>query len=344
MIERTVSVETSNKPTLKPLLSDLNAQNLNKKDSWKNSNNSAEKQTKNRQKPKKANIKYLDLAVKNTEKKAGLYGINLVEKQNNATLIQTADKVSENESEAGLKNTILAENLLPNLAYHKFIPNFFIEVQAPTLPKIEPKPAEHFKKGLSIRLAYSPDISTVGNNEITKIGSNWGALLEYRLSKHLIVQSGIIKSIKYYDVYPEQYDWVWGNPASKLMEINAVCNMLDIPLNIRYDIIANNKSRIFVSTGLTSYLMMKEKYHYDYEDNANTNIKRRDWSGKTGMYKSSNLNLSVGFEKQVARSLTLQIEPFAKSPLKNIGFGKVPLITYGLMFSADYQLKNLFKK
>ncbi len=176
------------------------------------------------------------------------------------------------------------------------------------------------------------------------MGSNLGAYVEYRFSKRLSFQAGIVRSIKYYSAYPEQYDWIWGYPPVKLLEISAKCKMIDFPINLRYDFVTNTKSRIFGGIGLTTYKMMKETYDYNYEDNSNPNIKWHQWNGKTGTYYSSNLNLSIGFEKQISRDLTLQVEPFAKSPLKSIGFGKVPLITYGMLISTKYPLRNLIKK
>ncbi len=213
----------------------------------------------------------------------------------------------------------------------KFTKN--IEIQKTILPAIV-SPI-YFKKGLYFRANVSPDVSTVGSNEIGKIGSNFGGFLEYRFSKRLSLQAGVFRSIKHYDAYPEQYDWVWGKPPTPLVEIVAECKMIDYPINIRYDITQNTKSRLFSSVGLTTYKMMEETYDYDYEDNTNPNIRWRHWSRKTGdTYLTSNLNLSLGFEKQIAKKISMQVEPFAKVPLKSIGFGKVPLISYGLMFSG----------
>ncbi|WP_435353338.1 hypothetical protein [Emticicia sp. SJ17W-69] len=196
-----------------------------------------------------------------------------------------------------------------------------------------------FKKGLNIRLGVSPDFSIVTIDEIARLGSNWAALLEYRFNNRLSVHSGVIRSMKYYNSYPESYEWPnnWPQPPV-LIDINATCKMLDIPLNVRFDITQKPNSRLFVSAGSTSYIMLKEKYTYNYENQSDPKIKWRNWEGKTGPYNFSVLNFSFGYEHQIFRRLSLQAEPFLKVPIGKVGFGKVNLSTIGIFFSAKYPI------
>lgn len=203
-------------------------------------------------------------------------------------------------------------------------------------------PASQFKKGLAVRLAYSPDLSVIFGDKIEKVGRNIGVLAEYRFNNRWSVNTGVIRSMKYYDAYPEDYTWIWKMPETPLLEINATCDMLDIPLNIRYDITQNSTSRIFASAGFTSYVMLNEKYKYNYANNYDPSIKWKEWEGSTGAYPFSITNLSVGFERQIFRKVSLQVEPFVKIPLGQVGFGKVRLVTTGVFFSAKYPL--IFKK
>ncbi|MCU0325618.1 MAG: PorT family protein, partial [Spirosomaceae bacterium] len=202
--------------------------------------------------------------------------------------------------------------------------------------------ASQFRKGLAVRLAYSPDLSVIFGDKIEKIGRNIGVFAEYRINNRWSVNTGVIRSMKYYDAYPEDYSWIWKMPETPLLEINATCDMLDIPLNIRYDITQNSTSRIFASAGFTSYVMLKEKYKYNYANNYDPSIKWKEWEGSTGAYPFSISNLSVGYERQIFRKVSLQVEPFVKIPLGQVGFGKVRLVTTGVFFSAKYPLT--FKK
>lgn len=61
-----------------------------------------------------------------------------------------------------------------------------------------------FKKGLSASILYSPDFSTV-NSDFLKVGNIVGVAVEYRLSNRFVLQTGIIKSLKYYSANPSEY-------------------------------------------------------------------------------------------------------------------------------------------
>jgi hypothetical protein len=114
--------------------------------------------------------------------------------------------------------------------------------------------------------------------------------------------------------------------------------MLDVPLNIRYDITQKPNSRWFVSSGMTSYFMLKEQYVYNYENPADPKIKWKNWEGKTGPYYLGTINFSMGYERQIFGKLSLQAEPFFKMPISKVGFGQVHLSTIGLFISAKYPL------
>lgn len=224
-----------------------------------------------------------------------------------------------------------------------FNSNFNLPIVAFENPKndspIPVSKSTSFEKGLNIRLGVSPDFSIVTIDEKARLGSNWAALLEYRFNNRLSVHSGVIRSMKYYNSYPDSYEWPdnWPQPPV-LIDINATCKMLDIPLNVRYDITQKPNSRLFVSAGSTSYIMLKEKYIYNYENQSDPKIKWRNWEGKTGPYNFSVLNFSFGYEHQIFRRLSLQAEPFVKVPIGKVGFGKVNLSTIGIFISAKYPL------
>lgn len=208
--------------------------------------------------------------------------------------------------------------------------------QAPIIPKSTP---QSFKKGLYFRIGISPDLSWITADELTKFGSNLALMLEYRFNNRLSIQGGVLRSMKYYDAYPESYEWPYNWPSPpKLIDINATCKMLDIPVNIRYDISQKKLSRLFVSAGATSYVMLNEKYVYNYENPNDPKIKWNKWEGKTGPYYLGVLNFSMGYEYQLFRKLSIQAEPFFKLPIAKVGFGQVNLSTLGLLVSAKYPI------
>lgn len=219
------------------------------------------------------------------------------------------------------------------------IPTIIFDNKEEPAKAIPQSTAKSFQKGLYFRLGFSPDLSIVSTDEITKLGSNTAILLEYRINHRLSVQGGVLRSMKYYDSYPQYYQWPynWSSPP-KMININATCKMLDIPVNLRYDITKKTQSRWFVSGGVTSYVMLKEKYIYNYENPNDPSIKWHQWEGKTGTYYAGVLNFSAGYEYQLFKKLTIQAEPLVKIPIARVGFGKVNLSTLGVLFSVKYPL------
>ncbi len=213
-----------------------------------------------------------------------------------------------------------------------------------TAGNVVPKAASD--RGLSIRFVAAPDLSSVGLKNFSRPGTNIGLLLEYRLSARWSVQAGVIQSTKVYRALPDEYNTVptgaWGGSIIPLT-VDGRCNMLDIPVNLRYDVFLRPQadgrltSRWFVSGGITSYIMEQEDYNYTYpyvSHNYQPTSKRES----TGGYGLSNLNLSVGYERAFSKRLSWQVEPFAKVPLRGVGFFKIDLLSTGALLSIKYKL------
>lgn len=263
-------------------------------------------------------------------------GHDFVERSNQPKSIISNDHLAYSNSP---DPTIPNLNSLDKLRFKAFESNWLL----PEFTKVEDVLTENKSKlkepKIGLRLAFSPDLSTVHDSPFIKVGHNFGALLEYRFNDKWSVQSGVIKSLKYYQAEAYDYAWPsnWGYKTPEgLLTVDARCNMLDIPVNLRYNI-TTGKNRWFISGGLTNYLMLKETYDYNYEETA-PDQKYSKWEGKTGFYDAGDINTSIGFERQVSDQLSLQIEPFLKVPIQNIGFGKVKLLTTGVFVSAKIPL------
>jgi hypothetical protein len=189
----------------------------------------------------------------------------------------------------------------------------------------------------AVRFGYSPDLSTVGGEKLTKPGTAVSLLAELSVLPRLFVQTGAVWSRKDYRANAGDYilNPKWGY-YTKPESIEGICKVLEIPLNLRYDIVSGNKSRIFAGSGLSSYYMRGEKYKYEYEYPNDPHIKYNGWQGKTGWYLFSHLNASAGYEYRISDKLSLVAEPYARMPLKRVGYGKVNLFTAGFWISVRY--------
>ena len=202
--------------------------------------------------------------------------------------------------------------------------------------------------GLSVYLFAAPDLSSIGLKNFYRPGSNVGLAVQYQLTDRLSINVGAMYSTKRYRGHADEYvlPWKWEVLPT---EVNGVCTMIDVPVNLRYDWLLQPRgdgrapARWFVSAGATSYFVQRETYAYDYEDPTNPKIKFWSWdsqkAGKPGgSFSLSNLNISIGYERPITNRLSWQVEPFMKIPLKEIGFLRVRLLSTGAFVGLRYRL------
>lgn len=200
---------------------------------------------------------------------------------------------------------------------------------------------------LEISAVFGPDFSNVDFVSSDKTGMNIGIMLAYRFTERLSVQTGLLYSQKHYtavgDAYKGYPEYYMGNPNLKMKWVQADCFMWDIPINIRYDWLLKEKQRAFASVGVSSYVMNKEdlQYYHSYYNNPADKV----WvNEQNSSFLMSALNLSVGFEQRISRAFSIQAEPFMKLPVREIGYGKIDLNSFGIFLSLKYSpAPNLFK-
>lgn len=226
---------------------------------------------------------------------------------------------------------------LPELDLEPVRPPVGPRVVAPAIPVIG-YPA------LSVRFVAAPDLNFVGKSRQGARDFQTGIMAEYRFLRRFTIQSGVLRSVKKYTASASDYAKPahWYGP--KYESVGAVCTVLDIPVNLRFDVMLNNRRRLFISSGVSSYIMQKEYYEYNYPAGViPSNAKYVEWSGSTGFHRFSHLNVSVGYERNfrsegLLRRFSWQIEPFLKSPLSKLGYGKIRLTSTGVFFSLRYRL------
>ncbi|WP_299453725.1 outer membrane beta-barrel protein [uncultured Microscilla sp.] len=200
------------------------------------------------------------------------------------------------------------------------------------------KPTQkRFKSRLSVIAQIAPDLSMVDKMAMTDTRWNAGVLVEYELLKNLSLNTGVNYSMKAYGASAQAYtpkdgQWRWGKIPEN---IEATCNVLEIPINLRYYFHNQPKHRLFISSGLSSYWMLSERYDFSYEDKTYNYGWRTNNENK---HMLSILNLSVGWQKNLNKKWSIQAEPFLKVPLGKVGAGKVSLKTTGIMLGVKYQL------
>lgn len=193
---------------------------------------------------------------------------------------------------------------------------------------------------LAIGIFTGMDLSRINGTGNSKPGFDLGLQVSYNFSRRLSVSTGFMATKKNYsaagkDFHPPLHYWT---TYVHLVNLNGNCNMWDIPLNLRYNISIKPTSTWFASAGISSYIMRKQAYSYNYKPNiSSTTILTKDWKTSSQQNEWMNVvNVSAGFEKKLNRSWSLQTEPFIKLPISGMGFGNMNISSYGILVGIKY--------
>lgn len=189
-------------------------------------------------------------------------------------------------------------------------------------------------RGFAVKLAVSPDYSTVKSVQPNKLGVNYGLLVEYHLTKNISVATGLIRANKFYSARDVEY---YGQASDR---VDGDCRMWDVPVMLYYHFSPSQTWSLYAGLGASSYLMSKENYIYYVEGGyGNVYTYEQAIRGKNNEWFSM-LNLSVGLNKQLNTRWAIQLEPFYKAPLAGVGEGDVSLASFGAFFNLKYNFLN----
>ena len=185
-------------------------------------------------------------------------------------------------------------------------------------------------------LLAGADFSNVKFSSAGRTGFNAGLQVGYYITDRLSINTGLVYNAKNYKARGKDFTPKGAMVYYDIYRIEGGCNMLDIPLNVRYDLGIKTRSRYFISAGVSSYLMNKEDYEYYYYYNGNAGS--RNWStNENSNYLFSILNFSGGVEQQLGSHLHFMAEPYLKIPVKGIGTGNIQLNSFGINLGLKYQ-------
>jgi len=196
------------------------------------------------------------------------------------------------------------------------------------------------KSRFVLSILAAPDLTSVQKSGQSSLSGGFGVEATYLITKKLSITTGASYAKKIYDS-----DFSLYNPNSSYVfkvapsNIHANCDVIDIPINVNYKVFGNNRNSVSVSTGLSSYLMLKEKYSYsyagDYKGPQDFEVK-----GQNQHYLGI-ANVGVEFQHKINNNLSISAKPFMKIPLTDIGYGNSKLSSTGVAVSVNM---NLFKR
>ncbi len=187
---------------------------------------------------------------------------------------------------------------------------------------------------LGVSLVISPDLSSNRMLKYNRFGSEMGVVLEYRLNPKLSVEGGAMITRKRYVAAASAYkspDGFWRDATGGELptEVSASCQVLDVPLNLRYRIFENDVSSFSGSIGVSSYFMLQEDYEFDMS-----------WGPWYWGTKGENNhffgvgNLQVHYERKLGKRFAIEAAPFLKLPLTGYGHGSIKFHSLGAFFGV----------
>jgi hypothetical protein len=192
------------------------------------------------------------------------------------------------------------------------------------------------KPGLTLSAMIAPDISYAESSLASKVSSNAGLLATYGFSPKLSLTTGAIYSNKFYNSNVSGVNPY--NASGAEYQVNASCNVLDIPLNVNYKFVDKKNYAVSVNTGLSSYLMLKEKYNYIYpQAGSAANVISYQVSNQN-KHIMGVANVAISVERKITPNLSIGVQPFMKLPLTGIGVGDANLRSSGVSFSVNMGL------
>jgi hypothetical protein len=186
---------------------------------------------------------------------------------------------------------------------------------------------------LSLSILAAPDVTDTRSSIGTKISSNFGLLLTYPISKKLSISSGAVYARKLYD-YGGIAASAYGNKNTP-WEVDADCYVIDVPLNLNYQVMQKKKFSVSVNTGLSSYFMLKEKYDYINVNAAG----EEEYTSYVIKNENKHLlgvaNFSISLNQKVNDRISIGVQPFFKVPLTGIGYYDTNLKSKGVAVSVS---------
>ncbi|MNZ71338.1 hypothetical protein D3C78_896980 [compost metagenome] len=211
--------------------------------------------------------------------------------------------------------------------------------QIPSAPKRNP-----YLGKLTFSVGAAPALNGVNTLKGGDWGGDLGMALTIGLSKKWSFTTGVIYAKKVYSTGYENYNPV--NPPSisyKPTSVDADCRVLDIPLNINYKLYSKKQNEIKLSTGLSSYMMLKEDYSFNYTNPYypsdyvyEVRNENKHWLGV--------VNASVEYQRKINSTMSIGIQPFVKIPLDGVGYSRVKLKTAGVAVKLNIDLGKKTQK
>jgi len=283
--------------------------------------------------PNKIDIEYADEIVHSEHISDALSGKN---KQAKSTSLEQGEKsVEQDEKNVKVERLELLPVLLPTLLVGD-APN--IEVLGLTQNTNLKRPKSNNQWLVGVFLAS--ELSSVELANVSRNNFRYGGQTSLRFKRKFGTSIGVSYTHKKYKVNEGDYTPPKGFWTRKIapQSTEATTDILEVPVSVAFFPKGYENDGLYTSIGLTSYFMLKEKYHYSYDLSDPDLI--RDWhTEKENNHWLGMGQFSVGYQRLMGEKVYAQFGSYVQVPLTGIGHGNVKLWSFGLNWKMNFLIK-----
>lgn len=190
---------------------------------------------------------------------------------------------------------------------------------------------------LTVKVALSPDFSSINFFSAGKTGWNYGVLAGYSFNNRWSVVTGVISSRKLYETTEVSGSYDFNGHEYPMKSLDGDCRIIDIPVNVYYTFFPERSFSMRAGLGFSSYIMRTENYRYCVDNYGHDAYYEQNVKGKNDEWFKV-MNISVLVSRKMTDRLSVEFEPFVKAPLAGVGEGKVSLVSMGAFINLKYDL------
>lgn len=193
----------------------------------------------------------------------------------------------------------------------------------------------------SVGLVTFPDFTRTPKSDFKCSGDTYGILISYRFFRRWTLHTGALKSVKKYWGYGNEYvppPGYWEARTQGIIpeKVQGNCAVLEIPVMLSYNFLQTKRSSAFVTIGVSSYIMERERYWYTFNDPDPSMAK--GWAtDQSSSYTWGVGGIYAGYEYTIRRHLAVGLTPFYKIPFDGMGWANVNLYSTGVYCSVLYK-------
>lgn len=222
-------------------------------------------------------------------------------------------------------------------------------VTAPPVIKSIPPAKQRAFNGPRVTLAIlaAPDVNGVNSFKGAQTGGNFSLQASVKLTSKLSFTTGAAYAIKpyqtaygnYRSANPAWWHMMWAN---KPQDVMANCKVLDIPLNLDYQLFKKGSNDFSVGAGVSSYFMLNEKYSFAFADPSATPAQLQVSNRNEHLFGV--FNIQATYQHKLNSRFGLLVQPYAKLPFSRIGLGQVNLKSAGVAVGFNWNIHSFNNK